>query len=186
MTQVPDFSSKKLLWDIKIFQAPNEGRSPLDTTRLRPFVEGYSSLQHIQHDLSPATKSSKSTRTKIAILDDGINQTLPEWIEATKTSAGGLTGVPFVVNLEGNESPWWLSRSAHGTHLAGIIRQLDPFCELYIARVIEYINEIDLDRVTAVSEHLSHATRTLYVTNAGDIGHQMGKGAESRYCCHRF
>jgi hypothetical protein len=186
MNQVLDFSSKELYWDIKIFQAPNEGRSPLDITRLRPFIEGYSSLQYIQHDLPPATKSSKSTRTKIAILDDGINQTLPVWIEATKTSAGGLTGVSFVVNPEGNESPWWLSRSAHGTHLAGIIRQLDPFCELYIARVIESTNEIDLDRVMAVSEYPSHATRALYVTNAGDIGHQMGNRAESRYCCHRF
>jgi len=171
MARLADFSEKKLFWVIKLSRDHNEGRSPLEVTRLGPFLQGYTSLQQNQHNESLASKSSRSTRTKIAILDDGINQMSPVWREASKSTAGGLTGASFVFDREGNESSWWLSRTCDGTHLAGVIRQLDPFCELFIAKVLEQPEKLDLDRIMSVSEHPSHATQALFVTNAGNLGH---------------
>jgi hypothetical protein len=103
MARLTDLSEKSLYWDIELSRNYNKGWSPLEVTGLGPFLQGYTSLQQRQHDGRLASKSSKSTHTKIAILDGGINQMSPVWREASKTTAGGLTGVSFVVNRAGNE-----------------------------------------------------------------------------------
>ena len=103
-------------------------------TKLKNFLNFYASCdrEHCQ-------------RTKVAIIDNGIDGTLPS------LSRRIVDGISFVEDWEGRESPWWLASDPHGTQMASFIHQLDPFCDLYIAKVCDESTGIDPDLVAQVS-----------------------------------
>jgi hypothetical protein len=146
MTQLLHLSKIKIDLDIRLSGDDNDGKSPLEVTRLGPFLQAHTSRQLL---------ASKSTSTRIAILDDGIDQISPIWAEISKRRHdASTTGASFVVDSEGNERPWWLSRTSHCMQLAGIITELDPFCELFIAKVMVRRDKVDLYRVISVRKYL--------------------------------
>lgn len=171
-------SENTIQWDIKLSRDLDESRSPLEVTRLGPFLKGYKSLQYGK------PLASKSTCTRIAILDDGVDQVSPVWAEINKRGQrAAITGASFVVDNDGNESPWWLSHTAHGTQLAGVILEMDPFCELFIAKVMLRRDEVDLGRVISVRKCPFHVIQVMLATNSCTVGHQMGNRRESRHDC---
>lgn len=48
-------------------------------------------------------------------------------------------------------SPWLFASDSHGTQMANLICAMDPFCELYVARVAEGKYGISPDRAAKVS-----------------------------------
>lgn len=86
-------------------------------------------------------------RTKVAIIDSGVQR--------ANLTCRHVTGASFVYNQE-RESPWWLSKEPHGTQMANIIHELDPHCELFIAKVGETKTDISSDSVLDVSQIFSH------------------------------
>ena len=82
-------------------------------------------------------------RTKIAIIDSGVQR--------ANLTCKHIRGASFVYNNE-RESPWWLSQEPHGTQMANIIHELDPNCELFIAKVGESKMDIRGDSVIEVSD----------------------------------
>lgn len=47
--------------------------------------------------------------------------------------------------------PWLFASDSHGTQMANLICAMDPFCELYVARVAEGKYSITLNRAARVS-----------------------------------
>lgn len=83
-----------------------------------------------------------TTKTKVAVLDTGINQEWFSW------EGHIVHGASFVHSASGNvqrQSPWWLATDPHGSQVANVIAQLDPVCTLYIAKIA--------DRKSIVSEN---------------------------------
>jgi hypothetical protein len=100
MSYLLDLSEKKLYWDIKFFHGHNETKSPSEVTMLGPFLQCYTSLQ------SSKSLASKSTHARVAILDDGVDQTSPVWAEMSKAGyERPITSASFIIDREGNESP---------------------------------------------------------------------------------
>lgn len=82
-------------------------------------------------------------RVKVAILDTGIDELHPylrtHW-KRPKQCANGANlvdrgYVDFLDDTENHQHP--VDTCGHGTHMAGIILQLLPHAELYVARVME-------------------------------------------------
>ena len=103
--------------------------------RLEKFLNFYTSYHNEKH-----------VPIKVAIIDNGLDITLPS------LSRTIIEGVCLVENYEGHESPWWLATDPHGTHMASFIHQLDPFCELYIAKVSNGPFGFHPERVAEVSK----------------------------------
>jgi hypothetical protein len=61
-------------------------------------------------------------------------------------------GISFVreAGAGGKESLWWLPTDSHGTHQATLIYAIDPFCELYVAKVADKISDVTAPRVAKV------------------------------------
>jgi hypothetical protein len=82
-------------------------------------------------------------RTKIAVLDTGIDATHPyisaRWKRPSVSKSGKLLVdqgyVDFLPESKAGKGP--IDTFGHGTHVAGIILQLAPGAELHIARVFE-------------------------------------------------
>jgi len=78
------------------------------------------------------TKKFKDYRIKIAIIDNGadkIRSSLKENI---------AKGVSFVkADPENGDRilPWWMVADPHGTQMASLVKMMNPYCQLYIARV---------------------------------------------------
>lgn len=82
---------------------------------------------------------------KVAIIDTGVDES----DFSTNIHKDGFKGDSFVTR-DDMESHWWLSSDAHGTQMAKIISSIDPFCQLYIAKVGDYKDDISVDRVAKV------------------------------------
>ena|SRR5271168_4971977 len=52
-------------------------------------------------------------------------------------------------------SSWWLAPEPHGSYVANIVSQLDPRCELYIAQIAAYKDEISIQSVVNVGRLLA-------------------------------
>ncbi len=76
------------------------------------------------------------------MVDDGIDQ--------SSISCSQISGASFVYSDSG-ESPWWLSDDPHGTQMAKIITDIDPYCKLFIAKVGETKIDITQRRAIEVS-----------------------------------
>ncbi len=76
----------------------------------------------------------KSSRTKIAILDMGINNHL---FSGAGHKVVGRSFAYRGAGLDQRGYPWWLATDTHGSSVANIISRLDPYCDLFIAQVSE-------------------------------------------------
>lgn len=82
-------------------------------------------------------------RIKVAVIDTGFDGShFGDEFDKFK-------GETFVHKGD-TESHWWLSSDAHGTHMAKLIYSIDPFCQLYIAKVGDDKHDIKVERVTEV------------------------------------
>lgn len=90
---------------------------------------------------------SPDRRIKIAIIDNGADR--------IRSSIGEMIakGISYVTaDLLGPDQilPWWMVSDAHGTQMASLIGQINPFCRLYIARVGKGRNDIDPKKAAKV------------------------------------
>jgi hypothetical protein len=81
-------------------------------------------------------------RIKIAVIDTGVD---PESIKCYQ-----ISGASFVTSHSG-ESPWWYSNHPHGTQMAKIITDIDPFCQLLVAKVGDSTTDMKVTGVVKVS-----------------------------------
>jgi hypothetical protein len=112
------------------------------------FLPKYKEWQdQLAQDAKPLIPTKdKRTRIRIAILDSGVDRIL------FSGQGRHIVGASFVHKKNGSkESPWWLASDPHGSHIANLISQLDPCCDLYIAKVTETKKQLQLDRVVQVS-----------------------------------
>jgi subtilisin family serine protease len=114
----------------------------------------------------------KSNPVKIAIIDNGVNKLL------TSNRASVKGGRSFVVSAGGEELPWWSMADPHGQHMASIISEINPDCDLYIARVAKGMKNVDLEcaakvRIYTFSLSAQELTR-FYIYQAVDWAVSLG------------
>ena len=86
---------------------------------------------------------------KVAVIDTGVD---PGSVKCHRVSAASFVSS----GSSGGESPWWYSQELHGTQVARIITELDPFCELLVAKVGDAPTDMTTVRVTKVRTISSH------------------------------
>ena len=80
----------------------------------------------------PADSKDEDRRIKVAIIDNGVDR-FEESLEDKIAN-----GISFVAAKTGNRDrmlPWWMVSDPHGTQMASLVVQANPFVRLYIARV---------------------------------------------------
>jgi hypothetical protein len=87
----------------------------------------------------------KNFPIRVAIIDTGIDvrtsfENIKEGISFTRTASG-----------EGF-LPWWMVADAHGTQMASLVRNVNPYCRLYPVRVGMRTKDIDSDGAARVSQ----------------------------------
>jgi len=115
--------------------------SPQTVTKLREFIQTYRVRQ------TAGKKTPAVDAVKVAIIDTGVDESeFPE-------DCQGFIGCSFVQKGD-TESHWWLTSDVHGTQMAKLINQLDPHCQLYIAKVSDHKSNLQIDRVIEVCRAL--------------------------------
>ena len=85
----------------------------------------------------------ESPPIKIAIVDNGIDR----WQD---TILGNIKeGRSFACRGD-RALPWFTASHAHGTHMASLIRKVNPICDLYIYRVNSLVQDIDAEKAALV------------------------------------
>ncbi|KFA46532.1 hypothetical protein S40293_09874 [Stachybotrys chartarum IBT 40293] len=118
-------------------------QSPIEVTGLAHFIQKYTEAQ-----IRPP--GFQSPRTKVAILDSGVNGT------QFPLHSHERQGRSFVWRDNGkgheSEASWWLAVDPHGSQMANIISQLDPFCKFYFFQIADNMNYIELPTVIKALE----------------------------------
>ncbi|KAF4997527.1 hypothetical protein FDECE_12057 [Fusarium decemcellulare] len=117
----------------------------IQATRLTEFLPKYNILQRAFADLDWLNdlqiKPILTPYIKIAIIDTGVD---PSCIKCTS-----IRGASFIPSGRGGgESPWWFSQNSHGTQVAKIITEIDPWCKLLVAKVGDGYSDMTTQRVT--------------------------------------
>jgi len=73
-----------------------------------------------------------NNQIKVAIIDNGVDR-----IQSTlkKNIAKGVSYVTADSENGERTLPWWMVADTHGTLMTSVIQTVNPFCQLYIARV---------------------------------------------------
>jgi hypothetical protein len=87
-------------------------------------------------------------RIKIAIIDNGIDK----WQDAISENI--KHGVSYASRANGKLLPWFTAAHAHGTHMASLIRKINPYCDLYIFRVSSLREGMDPNKAIEVNSLL--------------------------------
>ncbi|XDG09918.1 hypothetical protein ABKA04_009533 [Annulohypoxylon sp. FPYF3050] len=91
-----------------------------------------------------------ASKIKVAVLDSGVNGTR---FPLEKHDRHGRS---FVWNEHGkgqeSEASWWLAVDPHGSQMANIISQLDPFCVFYFFQIANNMNYISTPTVVKALE----------------------------------
>jgi hypothetical protein len=82
-------------------------------------------------------------KVKVAVIDNGF-----DWESLKEYKPDGES---FVYH-GGKEQNWFFASDLHGTQMATFITQLNPFCELYLAKVGHLRRDIKSDAVQDVSQ----------------------------------
>ncbi|KAF4632334.1 hypothetical protein G7Y89_g5795 [Cudoniella acicularis] len=80
----------------------------------------------------PKLDDDVDRRIKVAIIDNGADkfrQYVKDVIEK------GVSFVKVDSDSESRTLPWWMVSDPHGTQMASLVRDANPYCRLYIARV---------------------------------------------------
>lgn len=100
-------------------------------------------IRRLQEYALRRNPKDSDNRIKIAVIDNGadkIRSIIGEMI------AKGVSYVTAdLADQYGSDRilPWWMVSDAHGTQMASLIGQTNPYCRLYIARVGKGRNDID-------------------------------------------
>ena len=70
---------------------------------------------------------TKARRIKVAVIANGFDM--------ATIGKNVVIGRSFVYDNKDRECNWFIATDPHGTQMASFITQLDPFCELYVAKV---------------------------------------------------
>ncbi|KAH0563333.1 hypothetical protein GP486_002095 [Trichoglossum hirsutum] len=93
----------------------------------------------------PGRDYIKENPIKIAVIDSGVDQC------RTTISDNIERGESFVeIRSESGmvrESPWWLVADPHGTQMASLITQVNPYCKLYVGKVARYRGDLVVENV---------------------------------------
>jgi hypothetical protein len=83
---------------------------------------------------------------KVAVIDTGVVV-----ISNTDSDFSGNihSGISFVRDGY-REQPWWLASDAHGTQISRLIRVVNPFCKLYIAKVGDREADVTISQLAKV------------------------------------
>ncbi|KAI1658873.1 hypothetical protein F4813DRAFT_388133 [Daldinia decipiens] len=97
-------------------------------------------IENFHKYTSAPARDRPDKRIKVAIIDNGADR--------IRSSIGEMIakGVSYVTaDLFGSDKPlpWWMVSDAHGTQMASLIGQINPYCRLYIARVGKGRSDID-------------------------------------------
>lgn len=136
-------------------EKPNPPRetTPAEVTRLGNFLEAYDRLHrdfadsHWRSerlgggDLDPT--GQHTPYVKVAVIDNGV--------DPGSINCHGISGASFVPSETG-ESNWWYIRHPHGTKMARIITELNPYCHLLVVKVCEGRSDATASRVTRALE----------------------------------
>jgi hypothetical protein len=122
-------------------------RTAVEATRLTEFLPKYNILRKAFQDMSWRNNLQLSTKieanVRVAIIDTGVD---PGSIKCSR-----IRGASFIPSgTGGGESPWWFSQYPHGTQVAKIITEIDPYCELLVAKVGDAHRDMTTQRVTEV------------------------------------
>lgn len=96
----------------------------------------------------PSKDSIMKNPIKVAVIDNGVDQC------RTSISDSIERGESFVeIRSESGmvrESPWWLVADPHGTQMASLITQVNPYCKLYVGKVGRYRGDLLVENVVKV------------------------------------
>lgn len=118
-------------------------------------MEAYKSFQRKK----AKSENVKVRRVKVAVIDNGFDME----VVGKHVPPGG--GASFCYDYKDRECNWFLATDPHGTHMANFITQLDPFCELYVAKVGNSRTDITPDAVIQVCALSKSPYGTELVTN---------------------
>jgi hypothetical protein len=80
----------------------------------------------------------RDNKIRIAIIDNGVDKVREDLFENIEN------GISYVTTLSGGRIlPWWMVADPHGTQMASLIRGINPFCRLFVARVGRRRDDID-------------------------------------------
>jgi hypothetical protein len=88
---------------------------------------------------------------KIAIIDNGIDK----WQDTISENI--KEGFSYEGRAAGKLLPWFTAAHAHGTHMASLIRKINPYCELYIFRVSSLREGMDPNKAIEVKFYISRS-----------------------------
>jgi hypothetical protein len=140
--------------------APADSKLPIDYSRLklikdlatcRDFLSAFRNMRTPQTEHNRKTQHCqrvfKEQRVKIAIIDNGADQM------RSTISANIVRGMSFVrSSLEAKSVlPWYTPAHPHGTQMADLIRNVNPWCELFPLRVASLHKDVDLHAAVDVS-----------------------------------
>jgi hypothetical protein len=115
----------------------------VEATRLGSFLDAYESLHRDfsqpdwREDSLPCDLDEGNGHTpyiKVAVIDNGV--------DPGSITCHSIHGASFIASHNG-ESNWWYVKNSHGTKMARIITELNPYCRLLIAKVAEGRKDIN-------------------------------------------
>jgi hypothetical protein len=97
-------------------------------------------------DLKHCLEVLKNQKVKVAIIDNGVDQmrgTISDNIEYGRSFVkDGLAGTPYL--------PWCTAADPHGTQMAYLVRNVNPYCRIYPLRAGSLREDIDPDAAAQV------------------------------------
>ncbi|KAL6796988.1 peptidase S8/S53 domain-containing protein, partial [Trichoderma sp. SZMC 28012] len=130
------------------YESPKVKKSTaVEVTQLGPYIEAYTLLQQEFQDPEFRAETGSDSRISpiinVAVIDTGVD---PDSIKCFE-----IFGASFV-SSESGESPWWFSYHPHGTQMAKVITELNPFCRLLVAKVGDSVMDMTVGRVIQALE----------------------------------
>lgn len=124
-----------------------------------PFLRAYETLQYEFKNTTwradaglSEMPEGRTPYVKVALIDTGVD---PNSIRCSR-----VTGASFVPP-EAGEYPWWVSQNPHGTQMAKIITELDPYCHLLVAKMSDTGMDIMQSRFIEVRKSMIPCTPIL-------------------------
>lgn len=112
-------------------------RSASTSIGIEEFISGYRDIQQARLQRNSDSDLKPLRKIKVALIDTGIVAIEDRKSDVREFQPGQIKeGISFVHGADGeSESPWWLPSHEHGSQMADIICSIDPYCELYPAKV---------------------------------------------------
>jgi hypothetical protein len=145
------------------------------------FSDCHSFLAEIMQEDTSRAKALHDNPVKVAVIDNGADYV------RTTISENIQEGISFVHTANRKYIlPWWFVADPHGPQMAYLIRTVNPFCQLYIARVGTSRDDVGLDYAVEVSSipFLSfrkaprNALRSQSLLLGNQMGHQQTSGSD--------